>query len=244
MKKEVHIGCSSYNNRYWKGIFYPDGLPSAKWFDFYCGQFGTYEMNGTFYKFPTLRVMANWYNKAPQGFMFSVKAPKEITHIKRLNDCAQRLAEFYGVCREGLKEKLGYILFQFPPSYHYTPQKLEQITGALQKGFRNVVEFRHESWWIPQVVETLAAYGIIFCSVSYPKLPTTIFTDNSVVYIRLHGTPKLFSSAYSKDELSVLQQIISNTVTPQTIIVYFNNTASAAGIENALQMKKLFEKAV
>jgi uncharacterized protein YecE (DUF72 family) len=241
MKKEIIIGCSSYNNRYWKGIFYPENLSTSKWFAYYCEHFDTYEMNGTFYKFPTLRVMDNWYKKAPGHFLFSVKAPKEITHLKKFIGCEERLAEFYSVCKEGLKEKLGYVLFQFPPSYQYTPERLHQIINGLDSRFNNVVEFRHESWWIIEVWDLLSKNNITFCSVNYPKLPSTIFTSAPSVYVRLHGKPELFYSTYTSEELTTLALELIDSKQPETMLVYFNNTAGTAGILNALEFKGMFE---
>ncbi len=237
MKKKIAIGCSSYNNRYWRGIFYPDDLPTKEWFAYYCQYFNTYEMNGTFYKFPTLKVMENWYQKAPEGFLYSVKAPKEITHLKQFIDCDDRLTEFYTTCKEGLKEKLGYILFQFPPSYQFTPERLERIVRLLDNRFNNVVEFRHESWWILEVLQSFAKNNITFCSVNYPKLPSTIFTEASLIYVRLHGKPELFNSTYTPEELETLATELVNA--PQQSVVYFNNTASTAGVLNALELKEL-----
>jgi uncharacterized protein YecE (DUF72 family) len=145
MKKNIQIGCSSYNNRYWKGVFYPQDLPTSKWFDYYCRHFDTYEMNGTFYKFPTLRIFENWYKKVPEHFLFSVKAPKDITHFKKFIGCEALLSEFYDLCATGLKEKLGPILFQLPPSYSFTSERLQDVINSLDKKFLNVVEFRHQS---------------------------------------------------------------------------------------------------
>ncbi len=238
MKKEITIGCSSFNNRLWKGVFYPENLPTSKWFDYYCEHFNTYEINSTFYKFPTVRIMQNWYKKVPDGFWFAVKAHKDFTHIKKLKDCAEALADFYTVCEEGLKEKLGYVLFQFPPSYSYEPERLENIINTLDKKFSNAVEFRHESWWIPEVREKLLMHNITCCSVNYPKLPTTIFTVAPLLYIRLHGNPQLFYSAYTTEEMTDLATIIRKATTKK-IVIYLNNTASTAGILNALELKKL-----
>lgn len=148
MKKNIHIGCSSYYNSYWKEIFYPKELPRAKWFEFYCQHFDTYEINGTFYKFPTVKVLENWFKKARENFLFSVKAPKEITHIRKFIECETLLEDFYSRIAQGLKHKLACILFQFPPSYHYSSEKLENIIRKLDSKFKNVLEFRHESWWI------------------------------------------------------------------------------------------------
>ncbi|KAF2518062.1 DUF72 domain-containing protein [Flavobacterium foetidum] len=235
MKTNTLIGCSSFNNRFWKGVFYPENLPSKKWFEFYCKHFDTYEFNGSFYKFPTLRIFQNWYEKAPDNFIFSVKAPKEITHIRKFENCNDLITDFYEISRAGLKEKLGCILFQFPPSYAFSVEKLQNIISNLNYEFKNVIEFRHQSWWNEQVWNVFREYDITFCSVSHPGLPETILKDFPLLYIRLHGVPKMFYSSYDSDKFLT----IKNETDSQNSFVYFNNTASEAGILNALQLKEL-----
>jgi uncharacterized protein YecE (DUF72 family) len=235
MKNQILIGCSSYNNRLWKGIFYPDSLSGKDMFPFYYQYFNTYEFNGSFYRFPTVRVFENWYNKTPENFIFSVKAPKEITHINKFIDCEKQLSDFYKVCNLGLKEKLGCVLFQFPPSYIFTSERLWYIVQRLDLNFKNVIEFRHVSWWNDEVWSAFRENNITFCSVSYPKLPQTIFKDFPLIYIRLHGIPKLFYSSYSSKELLEIKSEIDS----KSAFVYFNNTASEAGILNALELKKI-----
>lgn len=238
MKNEVLIGCSSFNNRYWKGIFYPEDLPTTKWFEFYCQHFDTYEFNGSFYKFPTIKILENWYKRAPENFTFSVKAHKEITHIKKFINCRELISDFYSICKEGLKEKLGCILFQFPPSYDYSKERLNEIIMNLNTDFTNVVEFRHESWWNEEVWEAFLMNNITFCSVSYPKLPQTIFTEFPLLYIRLHGNEKLFYSGYTSAELTHLK----NKIEEKNAFVYFNNTAGTEGILNAVALQKIIKK--
>lgn len=237
MKNQVLIGCSSFNNRFWKGIFYPDTLSYSKWFEFYCQYFSTYEFNGSFYRFPTIRIFENWYKKTPENFIFSVKAPKEITHLKKFVDCKERISEFYNVCKTGFREKLGCVLFQFPPSYHFSTEKLQNIIDNLDLEFKNVIEFRHESWWNEEVWTAFRVHNITFCSVSHPQLPNTIFTDFPLIYIRLHGTPKMFYSSYSPEELLYMKDAINS----KSGFLYFNNTASEAGILNALSLKHMLE---
>jgi len=241
MKKNINIGCSSFYNSNWKKVFYPENIPSAKWFEYYCTQFNTYEMNGSFYKFPTVRIMENWYNKTPENFLFSVKAPKEITHIKKFIDCEELIKDFYSVCKTGLKERLGCILFQLPPSYQYSPEKLLFIIKNLDLNFQNCIEFRHSSWWIPEVWDQLSKNNITFCSVSHPQLPETIFTQFPNIYIRFHGRTKMFYSEYSSEELIAVNDIISKNEKEKKVFIYFNNTASTAGILNAVEMKSLAE---
>ncbi|PIF34107.1 uncharacterized protein YecE (DUF72 family) [Flavobacterium sp. 9] len=235
MKNEVLIGCSSYNNRLWKGIFYPDNLSGSGFFEFYSQYFSTYEFNGSFYRFPTIKIFENWYKKTPENFIFSVKAPKEITHIRKFTDCETLISDFYNVCKTGLKEKLGCVLFQLPPSYHFSSEKLHQIIGNLDLKFKNVVEFRHESWWNQEVWDAFREHNITFCSVSHPQLPDTIFKDFPLIYIRLHGKPKMFYSSYSLEELLY----IKNETNLKSAFIYFNNTASEAGILNALELQKM-----
>lgn len=234
----IHTGCSGFYNKAWKGIFYPPEMPSKEWFGYYATQFITFEINATFYKFPTLRVMQNWYNKAPEKFIYAVKAPKVITHLKRFKDCAEEITAFYQTIREGLVEKLGPVLFQLPPSFSYSEDRLQLIIDALNPKFTNVIEFRHASWWRDDVYEALSKKNASFCSVSYPNLPADIIQNNTTGYVRMHGIPKLFYSEYTATEIeSLFNQIKSSSF--KEVFVFFNNTASAAGIINAVQFNKM-----
>lgn len=237
MKTRIHIGCSAFNNVYWKGIFYPDDLPRTKWFEFYAQHFDTYELNGTFYRTPTAKSLKAWHDKVDDDFLFSVKAPRNVTHYKKFIGCENEIAEFYALCQEALQDKLAFVLFQLPPSFAYSPEKLELIVDSLDKNFRNVIEFRHKSWWIPEVYETLEKNEIVFCNVSYPGLPTEIVSTTSTGYFRLHGVPKLFYSGYEKSELEHLSDEIRKQKWEE-VFVYFNNTADVHGVQNALSLFK------
>lgn len=239
-KREAFPGCSSFNNRRWIGVFYPDDLPAKEWFAYYCKHFNTYELNATFYRFPTAKSLHTWYKKSPDGFIFSVKAPKLITHIKKFVGCAREINDFYVACRDGVNDKLGCVLFQFPPSFHYSPDRLQLIINSLNPDFKNVIEFRHESWWIQEVYDAFIKDSFIFCSVNYPGLPTTIIETASTGYVRLHGNPQLFYSEYSAEELSKMYDEIRRANKLKEIFIYFNNTASTAGILNALTIKHTF----
>lgn len=239
--KNIHIGCSSFYNAKWKNIFYPANIPSAKWFEFYCQHFNTFEINATFYKFPTLRVLENWYKKSPDGFIYSVKAPKVITHIKKFLECKPEIDKLYALCKQGLSDKLGCILFQLPPSFHYSPEKLNLIIESLNPNFKTAVEFRHQSWWSKDVYDQLAKNNIIFCSVSHPTMPSDIIANTFVGCLRLHGNPKMFYSEYSHTDLMNLHETIVNKHLFEEVFIYFNNTASAAGVLNALELRRLFK---
>ncbi|HEX9980964.1 MAG TPA: DUF72 domain-containing protein [Flavobacterium sp.] len=241
MDNQLLIGCSAYNNLQWTGIFFPEDIPRSRWFEYYAGHFQTYEINSSFYKFPTAKSLNMWYRKSPDGYLFSVKAPKYITHNKRFQDCSQQMEDFYNACRDGLGEKLACTLFQLPPNFAYDPEKLELIIESLDYTFRNVIEFRNESWWRPEVFDMLREKNIAFCSVSYPMLPDDVIQTNDILYIRLHGDERLFYSGYDNERMERLFHRIRNHSFSQAFI-YFNNTAGTEGILNALKMKSFLEK--
>lgn len=183
--------------------------------------------------------MQGWYDKSPEEFTFSVKAPKSITHIKKLNECKELITDFYAVCKEGLKNKLGCVLFQLPPGFTFTRERLQQVTENLNPNFKNVVEFRHASWWTETVFKELEKHGITFCSVNHPQLPSAIVINTPLVYIRLHGNPVLFYSSYSVEQLNEIYKPLLETHGIKEAFIYFNNTAGIAGFTNARQVLEI-----
>lgn len=232
----IHTGCSSFNERNWVGAFYPPELPRRDWFAFYCEHFNTYEMNSSFYKFPTARGLKGWYDKSPEGFLFAVKMYRGVTHFKKLRDCEREIGEFYTVCRDQLKEKLACVLFQMPPSFGYSEENLQLMLGALDYSFNNIIEFRNAAWWRQEVYDALRERNVSFCNVSYPKLPDQIVATNTLGYVRLHGVPRLFYSGYADQVLRNLRQAMVGQAWEEAF-VFFNNTASAQGVLNALKFQ-------
>ncbi|MDB5222036.1 MAG: hypothetical protein JWN83_703 [Chitinophagaceae bacterium] len=230
------IGCSGFHYKHWKGIFYPHDLPQNKWFDFYCEHFNTLELNVTFYRFPQLSFLQTWYKKSTAVFRFAVKAPRAITHYKKFNDTERLISDFYNTIEEGLKEKLGCVLFQMPPRFNYTDERLEKIINSLDTSFNNVLEFRHVSWWNAEVYKELAKNKISFCGMSHPDLPCDIIQNTSVLYYRMHGVPNLYQSPY---KLSTLKKIINEIETSEKTkkaFIYFNNDIDVSAVKNAKEM--------
>jgi uncharacterized protein YecE (DUF72 family) len=236
---EWHIGCSGFHYKDWKGRFYPDGLPQRKWFDYYCQHFKTLELNVTFYRFPQLSFLQNWYGKSPADFRFAVKAPRAITHYKKFNDTTELITSFYGTINQGLQEKLGPVLFQLPPSFTYDDEKLDRIINSLNPSFKNVLELRHVSWWNDLVYQKLAKHNITFCSMSHPSLPDDVIQNTPVVYYRFHGVPVLYRSPYSKDFLEKIINTIKQNAEVREGWFYFNNDFDAVGVGNANDMISL-----
>jgi uncharacterized protein YecE (DUF72 family) len=243
-KKDVSwwIGCSGFHYKEWKKVFYPEDLPQKKWFVFYSQHFNTLELNVTFYRFPQLSFLQNWYVKSPDAFRFSIKVPRLITHYKQFLDTERMLNDFYTTSRQGLQEKLACVLFQTPERFSFTEERLERILKCVDLTFTNVFEFRHESWWQQQVYDALASRSIIFCSQSHPKLPDEVIHNQPTVYYRFHGVPQLYLSQYQKKKLQwVVDQVHQPGITTKAYI-YFNNTMGIAGIRNARQTSVMVRK--
>ena len=235
-----HIGCSGFLYREWKEHFYPDKLPQRLWFEHYASVFDTLELNVTFYKFPQLKYLQKWYDTSPAHFSFSLKVPRLITHYKQMKDCQSLLDDFYSTVEEGLKEKLGCVLFQFPPKFIYTEERLQLLINNVRPGCRNVVELRHASWWDKKIFKVLKDHNIIFSGISHPALQDhqePVF-NNFVSYYRFHGIPKLFYSEYDEAALKAVADQILKKKTLKEVFVYFNNTATPAAIKNAQWLRE------
>jgi len=235
-----HIGCSGFSYKEWKEEFYPKGLAQSKWFGYYTAHFNTLELNVTFYRFPTLKSLQGWYDKAPDEFSFSAKVPRSITHYKKFVGTESMMEDFYAVLKEGLKEKLSCVLIQLPPSFSYSEERLNSLLAHANLSFQNVIEFRHESWWREDVKLTLAKHKISFCGVSFPKISFDEAVVNTPIsYYRFHGVPKLFYSEYDPAFIENIYQQISAHKTVKEAFIYFNNTASLAALHNAKYFQQL-----
>lgn len=209
----------------------------SKWFDYYNDRFKTLELNVTFYRFPRLSFLQPWYEKSPETFNFSVKAPRAITHYKKFNDSARYLDDFYGTVEEGLKEKLGCVLFQMPAQMAFKEEKLEQIIENLNPSFKNVLEFRNETWWNDYVYRRLAQSNITFCGMSHPGLPDEIVQNTKTLYFRFHGVPALYKSRYNMEALKKISDQIESNEDIREAFIYFNNDIDGSSIANALEMQ-------
>ncbi len=239
MAKQWYIGCSGFYYKDWKEVFYPKGLPQAKWFEYYCQHFNTLELNVTFYRFPQLAQLQSWNRKAPDGFVFSVKAPQMITHQKKFAGTQSLAQEFYDMLNLGLEDKLGPVLFQLPPSLSYSEALLEMILDHMDPAFKNVIEFRHISWWRKEVIEALSRENITFCGVSFPGLLDDVVINTLTPYYRFHGVPKLYYSPYDTTFLEQVVQTFRQDEDVKEVYLYFNNTAAAAALPNARYVQQL-----
>jgi uncharacterized protein YecE (DUF72 family) len=233
----VHVGCSGWFYWHWRGGFYPDALPTNKWFEHYADRFKTVELNAPFYAWPTVATVNTWLRQAGRRrFVYTVKVCELITHVKRFTGTKQLVADF-GYIAELLGPKMGCFLFQLPPSFHYTPARLRLVVGQLDARLRNVVEFRHRSWWNESVYAAFRERNIIFCSCSGPRLPDELVKTADEVYVRFHGKTKWYRHDYSKSELATWAERIRASGATETW-VYFNNDRDLYAVKNARELRR------
>lgn len=239
---EIHIGCSGWFYSHWRGIFYPAGEVTTKnWFAYYANVFRTVELNAPFYRWPKPATIRRWYREAPPGFRYTVKVNRLITHEKRLAGTAKLVREYTDMAGV-LHEKMGCFLFQFPPSFRYSAENLRRLMRQLDPARRNVVEFRHRSWWQDKVYAALREAGITFCAVSAPRLPEDFPAGQRVAYFRLHGKSHWYRHDYSRDELRSWQERITACGATEAW-VYFDNDRNGHAVKNALQLRRLLREA-
>lgn len=251
MKKgRLFVGTSGWVYSHWQGIFYPEELPSKDKLKYFSQHFKTAEINYSFYHLPQPATYQKWYSETPADFIFSVKASRFITHIKRLSGVREAWKQFIENALN-LKEKLGPILFQFPPSFKVTPQNLQRLENFLKLlnynkytmvknvSLRYVFEFRHKSWCDKKIYNLLKKYNIAWVIADSPRYPRVDVITADFVYIRMHGSKIMFSSKYTKKELNSLAQKIKKWLKKTDVYVYFNNDAYGYAIENARELLKL-----
>jgi uncharacterized protein YecE (DUF72 family) len=234
----LYVGCSGWFYWKWRGLFYPDGMPTGEWFNHYAAEFDTVEINASFYSWPTVTNVKAWQRQAAgRKFTYTVKVCELITHIKKFSG-TKILVKDFGLIADLLGERMGCFLFQLPPSYHYSKARLKSIVSQLDPARRNVVEFRHKSWWNETVYEAFRETGVIFCSCSGPRLPDELIKTADEVYVRLHGPKRWYRHDYTDDELRIWAERIKASHAKRAWI-YFNNDNDAYAIGNAKTMRQL-----
>jgi uncharacterized protein YecE (DUF72 family) len=227
------IGCSGFYYASWKNNFYPAGLPSRKWLEYYGSVFNTLELNGTFYRMPKPSDLERYATVTPPDFRFSVKMSRFVTHVKRLKD-TDSIKRFQDLVMNGLGSKLACFLFQMPPTFRYSEENLKTVLDNIPRHSNNVIEFRHASWWNEQVANDLRDAGITFCNVDFQKLETYVVNTHERFYFRFHGNPELFISSYPEEQIRRYFEQVPNDC--NDAFFYFNNTMFEAGYTNARQL--------
>lgn len=236
--KRFFIGTSGWSYKHWDIKFYPKDLAKKDWFEFYTRNFKTVEINYSFYRWPRESIIRKWYKLAPKEFYFTMKAPRTITHIKKLKDINDKVGDFYKLT-DLLQDKKGCHLFQLPPFIKYNKRSFETIKNfceSLNPKEKNVIEFRHRGWWKDKVYNMLKKYNITFCIVSGLQMPDDIIITTETAYFRFHG--RKYVTNYSDEELKNYSNKIKE-LDCKKIYCYFNNDNNAYAPYNAKKLINL-----
>jgi uncharacterized protein YecE (DUF72 family) len=192
----VATGTSGFSYKEWIGSFYPPKLPASRMLQFYAERLPTVELNNTFYRMPNEALMRGWNERTPESFRFVLKAPRQMTHIRKLQDCADALTRFIGVAQV-LGDKLGPLLFQLPPTFQRDVDRLAGFLRLLPSGARAAFEFRHPSWFEESTYAMLREHGAALCIAEVDEQPPPLVATADFGYLRLRRedyTPEQIAS--------------------------------------------------
>jgi uncharacterized protein YecE (DUF72 family) len=232
--RAVHVGCSGWNYPHWRERVYRPELPTKLWLAYYATLFDTVEVNTTFYRLPKRTTAASWVEQTPTAFIFAVKASRFLTHLKRLKDMGQGVARFYERIEPlGESGKLGPILWQLPERFHRDDDRLASALAQLPAG-RHCFEFRHASWFCPQVYELLRERGVALVVGDHPQRRfQTYELTADWTYIRFHYGSRGRNGNYSERELEEWKGRIAAWRSKIEVFAYFNNDWEGFAVKNA-----------
>ena len=233
------VGTSGWQYRDWRGTFYPQKLPQRLWLEHYAEVFDTVEVNNAFYRLPERRTFEDWAARTPDGFVVTVKASRYLTHVKRLSDPAEpvgRLLERY----EGLGDRRGPILLQFPPNLQAAPEKLDATLKAFPRSVRVAVEPRHESWWTDDIRAILHKHrAALVWADRNEKALSPLWATADWGYLRLHHGAKTDERDWSYSTRALRRWATALKDTFDGGYVYANNDKGGAAPRDAQKMRDL-----
>ncbi len=238
----IHIGCSGWNYRHWRGSFYPPALTVAQWFGHYAQRFDTVEVNNTFYRLPDEDVFVAWEQQAPAGFVYAIKASRYLTHMKKLKDPAEPIDRILGRARR-LGDHLGPVLYQLPPGWKCDPARLQTFLKLLPTTMSHVLELREPSWYNDEVLALLREHNVALCAHDMPGAAADLLPPGKTAYLRFHGPTGDYSGAYSDRALaSWAEQLAEQHRQGRDIHAYFNNDIGAHAPRDALRLRTMLAR--
>jgi uncharacterized protein YecE (DUF72 family) len=236
---KAFIGTSGWLYKGWSARFYPKGMNAKDRLTHYATYFDTVEINTTFYHLPKVPAVRSWRTRTPDHFVFTTKASRYLTHIRRLN-IERKNVDLYMNRIRPLRQKLGPILFQLPPRWNPNPDRLRKAISLLPKRKRYTFEFRDPRWFTPETLNLLRANHIAFCIYHLAGFLSPLEVTSDFVYIRLHGPKGKYAGKYSKTELKVWAKHISGWLRNNLdVFCYFDNDEKSFAVQNALELKKM-----
>ena len=221
MTPVLRVGTSGYNYPEWRGTFYPQAMKPAAMLPYYAERFSTVEINASFYRMPTVKAIEGWAAATPPGFVFTLKAPQRITHMRRLNDIDELVRVFCDVARQ-LGDKLGPLFFQLPPTFRKDTGRLRAVLVQIPPDLRCAFEFRHDSWFADDVYEALRGRDAALCVADTETGQTPDETTASWGYYRLRNIE------YADDALSTWAEALKRPGRRE-VYCYFKHEDTGTG---------------
>jgi uncharacterized protein YecE (DUF72 family) len=239
----VWIGTSGWTYDGWRGPFYPKDVPKKQWLAWYGTQFATTEINGSFYRTPSLEAVQGWREQTPTRFLFAWKASKFITHWKRLSEKSTNSIELMQTRLEALAPKVGVVLFQLPPQFAKNRERLAAFLAMLPRRYLYAFEFRHKSWYDDDVLELLRSRNIALCLSDHHDAPAPWHVTARHVYVRGHGPGGRYKDHYSDKTLGGWAREIARWKRQRrTVFVYFDNDQKSAAPLDARRLIAILQK--
>jgi len=218
-------------------LFYPEHVPKRIWLDSYASKFSTVEINGSFYRTPTLDAVITWRETTPKDFTFSWKASRFITHWKRLNENCVNSIDLMETRLKVLHPKLLAVLFQLPPQFKRDPSRLSSFLAMLPRTHRYAFEFRHNSWHSPEIIDLLRSANVGLCISDHREAPAPWEVTADLVYVRGHGPTGHYRGRYATRTLERWADFVKSWMKQgRDVTVYFDNDQKAAAPKDAQRL--------
>ena len=236
----IWIGTSGWSYDGWRGPLYPPTVPKKDWLRFYATQFCSTEINGSFYRTPSLEAVRSWREQTPRDFTFVWKASKFITHWKRLQPTCKNSIALMQTRLRALGHKAGAVLFQLPPNFSKDASRLGSFLHMLPRRHRYAFEFRDRSWYEDDVLDVLRANNVALCISDHADAPAPWEVTAGHVYVRGHGPSGRYRGSYSSATLRRWADAVSSwQAQPLEVFVYFDNDQKAAAPKDARRLMKM-----
>jgi uncharacterized protein YecE (DUF72 family) len=241
---KVYIGTSGWTYDGWRGPFYPPDVPKRSWLAWYAAQFPTAEVNGSFYRTPSLEAVAAWREQTPKDFLFAWKASKFITHWKRLSEKSENSIALMATRLETLGRKAGPVLFQLLARFTANRERLASFVTMLPRTHRYAFEFRHASWYEEDIFDLLRRRRISLCLSDHRDAPAPCVVTARHVYVRGHGPSGEYKDNYPDETLRTWARRIRRwSKEGRTVYVYFDNDQKSAAPQDARRLMRLLRLA-
>jgi uncharacterized protein YecE (DUF72 family) len=239
---KVFIGTSGWTYDGWRGPFYLETLRKSDWLTWYASQFPTTEINGSFYRTPSLDAVRSWRDQTPRDFLFAWKASKFITHWKRLGETCPNSIELMESRLKALSPKVGAVLFQLPPQFSKNRDRLAAFLEMLPRGYRFAFEFRHKSWYDDDVFSLLHEHDVSLCLSDHHDAPSPWQVTARHVYVRAHGPTGRYKGNYSDRRLRAwADAIVGWRRQRRPVFVYFDNDQKSAAPADARRLMEMLK---